>query len=162
MQIRLEFDDMELQTALDGLLRMGQDLSEMLDDVGAHVEMTTKERFDTGVGPDGIPWKPSRRALAEGGKTLVDQGHLRDSVTRDVSDTEVVIGTNVIYGPIHQFGGVIKPKNAKKLAFKTPFGMAFLDQVTIPARPFFGLSGEDYQVIPEIVLDHYEEAVDGR
>lgn len=147
---------------LNGLINMGQDLTPLMDDIGAHVEMSTKERFDTNIAPDGTPWKPSRRAENEGGKTLLDSGHFRDSITRDVTGDSATIGTNIIYAAIHQFGGTIKAKNAKKLAFKTPFGMAFLDEVTIPARPVFGLSAEDTQVIPEIVTDHYREAIHGR
>lgn len=161
--MNVEMDDLDLQKMLNGLLSMGQNLSPVLDDVGAHIETSTKERFETNIAPDGTPWKQSRRAAADGGKTLLDHGHLRDSIQRaPATDDEVVIGTNLIYAAIHQFGGVIRPKNAKKLAFKTPFGFALLDQVTIPARPFFGLSEEDNQIIPEIVFDHYREAVDGR
>ncbi|MBL4802304.1 MAG: phage virion morphogenesis protein [Emcibacter sp.] len=163
MRISVEFDDSQLQKALSGLLAMGQDLNPVLDDVAAHVEMTTKERFDTGLAPSGLPWEISRRAAAEGGKTLLDHGHLRDSVQRaPANGHEVVIGSNLIYAAIHQTGGVIRAKNGGKLVFKTPFGFAMLDQVTIPARPYFGLSEEDTQVIPEIVLEHYQEAADGR
>lgn len=157
--MNIELDDRDMQRMLNGLLSLGQNLSPVLDDVGAHVEMSTKERFETNIGPSGDAWQQSRRAAAQGGKTLLD----RDSVQRSpATDDEVVIGTNIIYAAIHQFGGVIRPKNAKKLAFKTPFGMAFLDQVTIPARPMFGLSAEDEQIIPEIVFDHVREAVNGR
>ncbi|WP_339863191.1 phage virion morphogenesis protein [Paremcibacter congregatus] len=159
----LELDDADLQRMFSGLLSMGQNLAPVLDEIGAYVEMSTKERFESNIAPDGTPWTPSHRAQAEGGRTLLNEGHLRDSINRaPASQDEVVVSTNLIYAAIHQTGGTIVPRSAKKLAFKTPFGMAFLDEVTLPARPFFGLSAEDNRAIPEVALDYYEEVAGGR
>jgi phage gpG-like protein len=42
------------------------------------------------------------------------------------------------YAAIHQFGGVIVPKNAKALRFKLPSGQwVTVKKVVIPPRPFF-------------------------
>jgi len=163
-KIDIEFDDAELQRSLNGLLSMGEDLTLMMNRIGSAVEASTKERIDlTNLAPDGNPWKPSRRALADGGRTLVKSGDLRDSIHHEASGNEVVIGPEDLpYAAIHQFGGVIKPKNAKKLAFKTPLGMAFLDQVTIPARPYLGISRDDEAEISSILEDFMREAVNGR
>jgi len=159
-RIEIKADDKHLQQALAALVRLGQDLTPVMAVIGSYVENATKERFDTGVGPDGIPWRPSRRAAATGGKTLVDRGHLRDSITYFAIADEVMIGSNVIYAAIHQFGGVIKPKTAKKLKFRTPGGgFAVLDQVTMPARPMFGVNAKDETEISAIIEDFYQEAV---
>jgi phage gpG-like protein len=48
------------------------------------------------------------------------------------------------YAAIHQWGGEIKPKSAKAL-FVPGYGM--LQKVTIPARPYLGVSAEDTKAI---------------
>jgi phage gpG-like protein len=63
-----------------------------------------------------------------------------------VSRGRVAVGTNVVYAPIHEFGGtiparIIRPKNSSVLAWRGPDGMRFARFVrfpgaTIPARPY--------------------------
>jgi len=50
-----------------------------------------------------------------GGKTLQDTGRLRNSLTYKIEGNKIKIGSNVCYAKIHQFGGVIKAKNARTL-----------------------------------------------
>ncbi len=38
------------------------------------------------------------------GQTLQDTGRLMGSVSTDHDDRQAVVGTNVVYGAIHQFG----------------------------------------------------------
>ena len=49
-----------------------------------------------------------------------------------------VVGTNVKYAKIHEYGGTIKPKRFDKLYIKDRFGniTATAKEVKIPARPF--------------------------
>lgn len=70
---------------------------------------------------------------------LIDEGRLRASIeAKAITDLEVVIGTNVIYAAIHEFGGVITPKTAKYLRFYwEKIGQWVVTKsVTIPARPY--------------------------
>jgi len=157
--ISISLNDVEVRRGIGGLLTAAEDLTPLLDEIGSYVENTTKLRFSDGVGPDGKAWTPSRRAAREGGQTLLNHGHLRDSITYVIQGDEVMIGTNVIYAAIHQFGGVIRPKSAKKLAFRTPDGLRLVDQVTIPARPYLGVNDEDKQEIRYIFKDIFEAAV---
>lgn len=118
--------------------------SKLMKAIGASLESSTKRRFRSNVGPDGAPWKPSVRARLKGGRTLFEHGHLRDSITSDGDDEKAVVGTNLIYGPIHQFGGVIRPKTASALTFNIPgVGWRRVAKVTIPARPYLGISNDD-------------------
>lgn len=81
--------------------------------------------FQAGRDPEtGAPWRRTG-ALAlstrpsGGGKTLLATGQLRNSIVSrspDVSDSHVRIGSNLPYSAIHQTGGTIAPKSAKKLA----------------------------------------------
>lgn len=69
-------------------------------------------------------------------------GRLRSSITVAVRSNivsglvEGVVGTNVKYAPIHEFGGVIVPRKAKYLAFKINGKYIRTKRVVIPARPF--------------------------
>lgn len=47
---------------------------------------------------------PSLAAEERDGQTLQDTGRLMGSVSTDHDDRQAVVGTNVVYGAIHQFG----------------------------------------------------------
>jgi phage virion morphogenesis protein len=118
------------------MMRMG-DLTPVMDSIGAAVEDSVAHRFASGVGPDGKAWTKSQRAEAEGGRTLIDTGRLRQSITRKAGRQQVEVGTNLIYAGIHQFGG------------RGGRGHA----LTLPARPYLGLNAEDEHEIEQIVTD---------
>ncbi|MCS7069092.1 MAG: phage virion morphogenesis protein [Meiothermus ruber] len=92
------------------------------------------------------PWKRSLRAQLEQGQTLSDTGRLRRSFTYRANDRGFIVGTNVRYAAIHQYGGVIRPKRAKYLRFRLAGGSGKrkggrgrwvqTERVVIPARPF--------------------------
>jgi len=65
-------------------------------------------------------------------------GTLRRSIhIEEVSNTEVRVGTDVIYAAIQEYGGVINAKNAPWLTFKTDDGEWHrVKSVTIPAHPY--------------------------
>lgn len=136
---------------------------EALDEIGAAWEASTHARFDSGVAPDGTPWKPSLRALQRGGKTLVGMPRLMGSNTHQVDGNTVEVGTNVEYAAAHQFGVTIKPKSpGGRLRFKLPNGQwAFLKSVTLPARPFLGVGDTDYVTFGEILRDHIARKTGG-
>lgn len=126
-----------LDTVLAALGRLANPpLREAFDEVGQYLVSEVQQLFRAGRAPDGAPWKPSLRARIEGGKTLVDRGHLRDSYTHDASDAELLVGTNDKRARIHQFGGTIRPRSAPALRFVLANGRHIAArQVTMPARP---------------------------
>ena len=70
---------------------------------------------------------------------LILEGRLRSAIQRrKLAWNEVIVGVfDVIYAAIHEFGGVIKAKNAPYLWFKTKSGdWVRTKSVTIPARPY--------------------------
>ncbi len=91
------------------------------------------------------------------GKILkVRTGQLRRSITTQLGGSIkkpwARVGTNIIYAAIHEFGGVITPKNAPYLWFKIETGRRVTGlsskskssdvwirttKVVIPARPYF-------------------------
>lgn len=140
--------------AVNALLARGQDMRPVMEDIGALLEESTRERFETQRDPDGTPWAPSSRALRQAGPTLTDTGRLRDSVTRKVTGRQIDVGTNVIYAATHQFGATIRPKTAKGLAFRIGSDFVVTQKVEIPARPFLGISQQDQDAIGDLVNDY--------
>ena len=64
---------------------------------------------------------------------------MRGITTEAVSDYEVKIGVDlgtVPYARIHEFGGVIKPKNGPFLVFEIGGQVVRARSVTMPARPY--------------------------
>lgn len=70
--------------------------------------------------------------------------------TRD--EVEVAVGTDLEYAAIHEFGGTITPKTAKKLHFFVDGEEVFADEVQIPARPYLrpALDENKDKVVEEI------------
>jgi HK97 gp10 family phage protein len=62
----------------------------------------------------------------------------RSITTADVpGELAMAVGSGVIYARIHEFGGVIKPVHAERLAWRTPDGAwRTAMTVTIPKRPY--------------------------
>ncbi|MDR3249392.1 MAG: phage virion morphogenesis protein [Treponema sp.] len=133
-----------------------QDRAVLLRSIGAEVEAQTQERFDTQTDPEGNPWKALAQKTKDyyiengfgGGSLLVKSGGLRDSVESQVSSWSVLVGATKIYAAIHQWGGDIVPKTAPAL-FVPGYGR--LKKVTIPARPYVGISSNNAAEIAIIV-----------
>lgn len=162
IQIRIDVRDLEKAGArVQELLRRSRDTRPMMDEIGAALVSSTLHRFETGRAPDGTTWLKSKRAHREGGQTLVDRGHLRDSISHTADAGSVAVGSNLLYARIHQLGGVIKPKHAKYLAFTIGSQAVFAKQVEMPARPFLGLDGDDEAEIGAIVQDYLGGTLEG-
>ena len=161
--------DLDADAALAGLDRAIATLADprpLLDEIGGRLETSTRLRFETGRSPDGAAWPASARAKRQSGQTLVDTGRLRDSIAHVVRGSgpsaELLVGTDVAYAAIHQFGGrtpprTIRPKRKKALWWPgAPHPVASVDHPgsTIPARPWLGLSDGDRARIARIVARH--------
>lgn len=141
--------------------------------------------FDKSQDPDGNSWpklhplveqkKTSKNTRSEANikaaklsshKILVDTATLKNSLTIpgspysiDKTDgDEVELGTNIIYAAIHNFGGVIVPRNKKALAFPGLHGTVVVKKVTIPKRPFIGIGVEDEAKITEKIEAYIAKA----
>ena len=108
----------------------------------------------------GGQWKAARAGqsvqVRKPGMILSNTGLLKQSIQMTSSATQAVVGTNLVYAAIHQFGGrtkphVIRPKNKRALSF----GGIVVRSVNhpgsnIPARPFLRLTPGDLR---DIVLE---------
>lgn len=148
IQHRIE-GDKELLKGLDNL-SSNQHRAHLMDLIASYGVSSTQQRFIEEKGPDDQSWPKSLRAIEDGGSTLRDTARLFQSLTHEAAAGFAAWGTNVIYAGIHQFGGDIKPVKAKRLAFKVGSKSVFANKVTIPARPYLGISTADQVEIKEI------------
>lgn len=132
-------------------LRDGFDFAPAMRTIADYMRTTTVERFEDQRSPAGVPWQPSRRAVAEGGLTLVDSGELKLSITADSDATSAIVGTNKVYAAVHNFGH----------SFTTRRGQALSRPVVVPQREFLGFSDDDQAEISAILVDHLRGAFGG-
>jgi phage virion morphogenesis protein len=123
----------------------GADRRLLAAEIGDYVVSETLLNFENQQTPEGESWEPSLRAQEEGGKTLQDFGHLRDSYTYAVAlnGDSVEIGSNMIYAAIHHFGGEAGRNKA----------------VTLPARTALGLTPEMETEIELMTIDFFNETL---
>ncbi len=109
---RIIVDDAEVLAAFGRASAGLGDLAPLMADVGQSLVLSVDQRFATGHGPGGVPWRPlhPRTVKRKGGKTLilVDTARLKNSITYRASAREVEVGTNVQYAAAHQFGATIE------------------------------------------------------
>lgn len=131
--------------------------SELMSIIGAVGESQTRRRIsDEKTAPSGDAWQPNLK----GTSILVDTGqHLLYSIAHSSSETEAEWGSSWEYAHVHQEGMTIKPRNGAALKWWYQQGgavnFAMAKQVTIPARPFVGLSSDNAEEIVELVTDYF-------
>lgn len=87
------------------------------------------------------------------GKTLVQSGQLRNSISMQVQGGVLLVGSTAPYAATHQLSAVIRAKNKPYLKFKLPGGpWISTKQVTIPKRPFLGVSARDVVEVEEEIV----------
>ncbi len=150
-----------MKAVLGAFVSAGEDLSPLMEMCGALLETSTKDRLrDSNVAPDGTPWPVSMRAQFDGGKTLVESSRLANSIQYIAGPAQVEVGSNVIYAGIHQTGGEIRPKSGAALSFALPGGgWATVGKVTIPARPYLGISDQDREDLTATTVEYLDARV---
>lgn len=139
------FDGTAAIEHLSGLVDAINDPSPLLAELGEYGLRSTRARFKTQTAPDGTAWAALQpwyqmEKRRNKNRILALNGYLRGQMTWQlVGDRTVEIGSNLPYAAVHQFGATIKPRAAKVLMFRGHVAKS----VTIPARPYLGLSDED-------------------
>lgn len=77
------------------------------------------------------------------GKPLVDSGRLRDSVVAYSDNDTALVGTNMVYAAIHNFGGMAGRGR----------------KVNIPQREFLTLTNQDKQDLMDDVQDYFANLI---
>ena len=168
--IDVKIDDREIKALFQRLQGRVKDLTPAMKVVGQIVRTSVVKNFEVGGRPQ--RWKPSRRAVVEGGRTMIDTGRLMKSITSRAYRDRAEVGTNVIYAAIHQFGfeGDVEVKShirkvksrdirkgRKKIASGITVVRSHSRHMNIPARPFLMVQDEDWREIREAILEYLME-----
>ncbi|MDR2551444.1 MAG: phage virion morphogenesis protein [Desulfobulbus sp.] len=169
-QILARIDDREVMAALERLRAHTDRMAPVFKVIGESLLRSTRQRFRDQMDPEGRPWqalKPStvaaKAARGHSGNILRARGHLADTIHYQADNNGMRLGTNRIYGAIHQLGGktsphVIRPRTKKALAWpgaRHPARSVNHPGSDIPAREYLGFSRQDRDRILEIVTDHW-------
>ena len=160
--VKIEIDDRGVLDAFNRLIAIGEDPGRALGAVGNVLVNRIREGFNTSTAPDGIPWAPLK---SRQGKPLRDKGHLMGSIDYQVEGNSVVVGTNLPYALVHQFGAKIEARSGKVLRFLVEGRPVFVKRVTIPARPFLPterLPQEWETDCVDAIADVIRRSMDGR
>lgn len=130
--------------------RMGN-TEPVLDAIGQLLVSSTQLRFVDQEDPEHVPWEPlsqatldRRRKKGVGAQILRDTGRLASSISYTVSPGSVLLGTDVKYAGIQQFGTKKGSLGKTKRGTPIPWG-------DIPPRPFFGYNNEDQAAVLELL-----------
>ncbi len=144
ISIDYEFPDKAVADRLRALVDAGEDLEPAFIDIGEGLLNSTHDRWEQQVDPEGNAWEPldpkyQARKKKNADKILVLEGFMRDTLAYNTTKSSLELGTPIEkYGATHQFGD---------------------EERGIPARPYLGFSEDDDQMIEDILLDHFEEAL---
>lgn len=183
-RIVLDLDYAELDRAIDTLLQKmgGEARDDLLRDMGEYLRNAHQARFDAEVSPEGVKWaalspryKKRKDRARPGAKTLVYDNFLKNQLRYQVAQGELLFGSDREYAAIHQFGGEIQiPARSQQAYFRQDrrsgeVGNRFVRKgksnfaqwvtlpaykITIPARPWLGLSAADREELLRLVGDH--------
>lgn len=167
--LSIKADDAQVRGLLSRIAARLGDLTPVMREIGEIVRESVMRNFAESRAPDGSAWKPSRRALAEGGKTLVKRAILRNSINVRATCDQVLVGTPVAYGPTHQFGAARGSFGAIAVTVKAHLRRSRkggthkvrqhrrnqkLPWGNILARPFLGVRSDDWTEIRNSLLDY--------
>ncbi len=105
--------------------------TDVLDDIGALLDMDVTTRFLREMTPEGRKWEQSQAAKDRGGLTLTDTRSLAGSVTHSVSFNTLVHGLGEKYAAIHHFGGETGRNKNVKLTARPILGIAAIQEAEI-------------------------------
>lgn len=169
---RIELDDARVRIALERLRDFPRDEARgAMAQIARYMKTAAQLRFRNQAGPDGRAWVPSKAAKKRGGQTLRDTNRLFRSLTWRAGPDYAEAGTNVVYGPVHQFGilKVVSIRAHRRITRRThgERGAVSVRSTPIkasrrlmflPARPFLGFSDADANRILDILRRRIEAA----
>ncbi|WP_314188562.1 phage virion morphogenesis protein [Yersinia massiliensis] len=153
MQIDYKFDDSSIVKAFKRLEKLGQDTTPITRAIAAVLASESEDAFASESDPTtGKKWAPLtdgyKARLAKKGKTgsmlQRSQGGLAMSLSTEYDAISAAIGTNKVYGPLHQWGGLPH----------MPRGPA-----DVPAREYMGVSPQGVADILAIINAQHAKAL---
>ncbi len=156
--IQVALDDRSVLAALNGLRQRLDNLTPVMDAIGADLSENIRLGFTVSEAPWGGAWKPFKKRQ---GQPLRDTGRLMNSIAHRADSNSVVVGTADTAGkaPLHQFGG----KKASGRGSGVPRGptcvfpaLAGMNRAAIRAHAFLVLPFQNVGVDPLAVAREQE------
>lgn len=171
ISLKAELNATEAQQKLRAMIALMDRKRPFYEDVGNLLVASVGRRFRAQRAPDGTPWAPLKPATIKARKKrgrakiaiLRETGRMAGSVNYQATNDEARIGSPDERAALHQLGGTIdmparsakvyrrKLKNGtvgrrfvkKSKANHVTDAKIGAHRITIPARPFLGVSAED-------------------
>jgi len=167
---RVTLDDSHVRALMQKFARHAENMAPALESMGEYMLVQTDKRFTGEHDPEGKPWAPLKLRTIYGShrgkkytkkgqltkrfatyvarrKILTASGGLRGSIVYRVGRGHVVIGTNKIYGRVHQEGAEFSIVSRRA-------------RIRIPARPYLGVNADDRREFAAIVKEHLLSGLD--
>ena len=107
----------------DQVRLLKRDLAAVHRDMGQELQLLVQRGFEGEHAPDGTPWQPLAKSTVRKRGSAHPILHVSGSMARThvrADATGAVIGSNLVYAAMHQYGGEIKRTGGSvKLHFKT-------------------------------------------
>lgn len=140
--IEIKIDASQVTGAMERLAKAAVNATPVMTAVAGVMLDAVMENFARAGRPAWAGLKnPGKRRL--GGQVLIDSARLKNSITPRADANSAIVGTNVKYAAIHQFGGMAGRGR----------------KVKIPARPFLQLTEADEAKIAGKVTDYLRSVV---
>lgn len=186
--VTLEFDAVGALAVINEAAAATANPAGMLRNMGEYLAFQAlPSRFASQSSPDGTPWQalsPAylKRKKKNKDKILVLDGPLSNGLRFQVLGGDLLVGTNMVYGAIHHFGGSIDIAARSQQAYFRQDGRTgevgsqfvsksrsnFSQSVTIgtytiqiPARPWLGTSEADNYELINIAMKYLMPGVWG-
>ncbi len=170
VRIIAHLDDEAFQDSIRELHRRVRNLRPLLQEIGEEMVEATKERFRTQRDPQGRPWRPlspkTRKYKRKNqDKILTLDARLRNSIIYQVRGNRVIWGSSLAYAAAHQLG-VDRIVHVREHVRRIGRGRgrsavrvrSHRRPMRLPARPFLGVSAEDFRTIERLVRKHLQLA----
>jgi phage gpG-like protein len=179
MSYEIQIQDTSLRRMLQALQqRFGAIPPAVLEEIAETIVSSIKRNFTEG-GRYSTPndwrggtnkWKPSKRAMSQGGQTLLDTGRLRSSIWGRATQGGVLIGSNLPQARILHEGGTIQHPGGTPY-ITTRAGAKFLRKdgnypkgtrftrphtIRIEPRPIFVVQQKDIEEIVRLIASHLQ------
>ncbi|MBZ4022188.1 phage virion morphogenesis protein [Rhodobacter sp. TJ_12] len=167
ISIQVELQDLAARETLGDLLARMDNRHPFYASVGERLLSSTRDRFESETDPNGAPWTPlAPRTIKQRQKrgqlplTILRSNSkgmagssLAGSINYIASAEDVRIGSPKVYAAIHQLGGTIQKPESSRYMVGRRFAKRAQEggrdvpikahTITIPARPYIGISRED-------------------
>ena len=113
-----------------GLERFEAERPRIYREIGQSLLVNIRQGFEAEHSPEGEAWEPLKPATVRQRKgdahpILQRKGRLKKTITWKVGPDSVIVGTNLVYAAVHQFGATInRAAGATKLHFRVTVNRA--------------------------------------